>query len=169
MPAADMQWRARRIAMQASKLADHTKPMTRRAAITARRRAGGAATWAKPRVGRVRAWMAVRAAHGSVSMQNKVGPKVSEMLAATARRLDPPAPTSRRWPKVLAGTALLAAGAAAAAAMAMRNRARATPPPMPQRQSSNGSSAHRPTVVNPTTGAQRPMSESEVNGLSRSR
>jgi hypothetical protein len=91
------------------------------------------------------------------------------MLAATARRLDPPAPARRRWPKVLAGTALLAAGAAAAGAMAMRNRARATPPPMPARQPSNGSSAHRPSVVNPTTGAQRPMSEPEVNGLSRTR
>jgi hypothetical protein len=53
--------------------------------------------------------------------------------------------------------------------MAMRNRARATPPPMPQRQSSNGSSAQRSTMVNPATGAQRPMSDSEVNGLSTSR
>ncbi|HUD38139.1 MAG TPA: hypothetical protein VMR14_14650 [Streptosporangiaceae bacterium] len=155
--------------MQASKLADQTRPMTSKATMTARRRAGGAATWAKPRVGRVRAWMAVRAASGSVSMQDNIGPKVSAMLAATARRLDPPAPASRRWPKVLAGTMLLAAGAAAAGAMAMRNRARTTPPPMPQRLSSNGDSARRSTMANPPTGSQHPMSDSDVNGLSRSR
>jgi hypothetical protein len=53
--------------------------------------------------------------------------------------------------------------------MAMRNRARTTPPPMPQRLSSNGDSARRSTMANPPTGSQHPMSDSDVNGLSRSR
>jgi hypothetical protein len=169
VPAADMQWRARKIAMQASKLANNAGPMTRRAAMTAGHGAGGAASWAKPRVGRARAWMAVRAARGSVSVQESVAPRVSSVLAAAARRLDPPRPQARRWPKVLAGTALLAAGAAAATAMAMRNRSRAMPRPVTPRQPAKGSSDQRSTAIKPTAQAQRPMSESEVNGLSRTR
>jgi hypothetical protein len=162
-----MQWRARKIAVQAAKLADQAAPLTRRAARTAK--AGAGAVWAKPQVGRVRAWMAVRAAHGSVSMQENFGPRIASMLAATARRLDPPRPQSRRWPKVLAGTALLAAGAAAATAMAIRSRSRAMPPPVPPRKPANSNGGQRTTVLNPKTGSQRTMAESEVNGLSRSR
>jgi hypothetical protein len=169
MPAADMQWRARKIAMQASKLADQAGPMTRKAAMTARLGAGGAAGWAKPRVGRVRAWMAVRAVRGSVSVQESVAPRVSLVLAAAARRLDPPRPRARRWPKVFAGTALLAAGAAAATAMAMRSRSRSMPPPVPPRPPAKGSSDQRSQVLNPNADAERTMSDSDVNGLSRSR
>jgi len=168
MPAADMQWRARKIAMQASKLADQAGPMTKTAATTARQRAGTAANWARPRVGRARAWMAVRAARGSVSVQETVAPRLSAVLAATARRLDPPKPRSRRMPKLLAGAALLAAGAAAAAAMAMRNRQRIVPPPMPARPSAKGTAEQPATVLNPSAEAERTR-ESEVNGLSRTR
>jgi len=105
-------------------------------------------------------------------MQENFGPRIAAMLAATARRLDPPVPQARRWPKVLAGTALLAAGAAAAMAMALRNRSRALPPPVPPRKPANGN-GHRPTVLDPN--AQRPaqnqrtMTEPQVNGLSRTR
>ena len=165
VPAADMQWRARKIAMQASKLADQARPMTKSAAMTARQGAGAAATWAVPRVGRVRAWMAVRAVRGSVSVQETVAPRVSAMLATAARKLDPPKPRSRRFPKVLAGTAMLAAGAAAAAAMAMRGRQRAMPPPMPPRMPSRGAT-DQSAVLNPSAEAAR--QEAEVNGLSRS-
>jgi hypothetical protein len=169
MPPADMQWRARKIAMQAAQLADQTRPMTRKAAITARRGASGAAVWARPRVGRIRAWMAVRAARSSISVQESVGPRVSSMLAATARRLDPPLPPrARRWPKLLAGTALLAAGAAAAGAIAMRGKSRAMPLQMPQRQAA-GSTAERSSVLNHGTQERKPMADSEVDGLSRTR
>lgn len=165
VPAADMQRRARKIAMQASKLADQAGPMTKSAAMTARQGAGSAATWAMPRVGRVRAWMAVRAVRGSVSVQETVAPRVSAMLAMAARKLDPPKPRSRRFPKVLAGTAMLAAGAAAAAAMAMRGRQRAMPPPMPPSMPPRGGT-DQSTVLNPSAEAAR--QEAEVNGLSRS-
>ncbi len=175
MPAADMQWRARKIAMQASRLADQARPMTKMATTTARRSAGDAFGWAKPRVGRVRAWMAVRAARGSVSVQENVAPAVSSVLAAAARRLDPPRAQRRRWPKVLAGTALLAAGAAAATAMAMRNkshaRSRSMTRPMPQRPPApaRGSSDQRSRPLNPTTESERTKADSGVNGLSRAR
>lgn len=169
MPSADMQWRARKIAMQASKLANQAGPVTRKATMTARQGAGGAADWARPRVGRVRAWMAVRAARGSVSVQESIGPRISSMLAAAARKLDPPKQRGRRWPRVLAGTALLAAGAAAATAMAMRNRQRAMPPPMPPRSPARGASEQPSNVLNPSADAERSVAESEVNGLSRTR
>jgi hypothetical protein len=169
MPAADMQWRARKIALQASKLADQAGPMTRKAALTARQGAGSAANWARPRVGRARAWMAVRAARGSVAVQESVAPRVSSMLAAVARRLDPPKPHSRRWPKVLAGTALLAAGAAAATAMAMRNRPRSLAMPTPQRPPARTPEQAPSTVLNPSAEAERAKKETDVNGLSRTR
>lgn len=167
MPAADMQWRARKIALHASKLADQARPMTKRAAMTARQGATGAAGWARPRVGRVRAWMALRAARGSVSVQESVAPRLSSMLAATARRLDPPRPRTRRWPKVLAGTALLAAGAAAATAMAMRRRARRKPVPMSHRQPPKVAPDQRSKVLNPSADAEQAMAE--PNGMSRTR
>ena len=167
MPAADMQWRARKIALHASRLADQARPMTKQATMTARRGVGITATWAKPRVGRVRAWMAVRAARGSISVQEHVAPRVSSVLAATARRLDPPVPQARRWPKVLAGTAFLAAGAAAATAMAMRNKSKTMPGNGSQRKPAKGASAQRSTMTNPSASNQREMSQPGVNGLSR--
>ena len=146
--------------MHAGKLADQARPMTKKATITA-------TGWAKPRVGRVRAWMAVRAARGSISMQESVAPRVSSVLATVARKLDPPRPQARRWPKVLAGTALLAAGAAAATAMAMRNRKRPTLLPLAHRHPARGASDQRSKVVNPNAETDRAMAE--PNGVSRSR
>jgi len=145
--------------MQAAKLADQAGPVTRRAAA-------GAAVWAKPKVGRMRAWMAVRAARGSVSVQEDMAPRISAMLAATARRLDPPRPRTRRWPRVFAGTAVLTAGAAAAMAMSIRRRSRFAPPPMEQRQARSASD-QRSTVVNSRSEAERTMTE--PNGLSKTR
>jgi hypothetical protein len=163
-----MQWRARRIAIQAAKLADQGKPATRRAAMLARQGAGDAAVWAKPRVGRVRAWMAVRAAKSSITMQESVAPRVSSVLAATARRLDPPKPQSRRWPKVLAGVALLAAGAAAATAIAMRSKSsQVLPIPVMPRKPAGGSTDQQTKTTSPASEPHR-MADSEVNGLSRS-
>jgi hypothetical protein len=170
MPAADMQWRARKIALQAARLADQARPMTKKATMTARRGAGMTATWAKPRVGRVRAWMAVRAARGSISVQERVAPRVSSVLASAARRLDPPVPKARRWPKVLAGTALLAAGAAAATALAIRNKSKPMPGNGSHRQpakGTKGASDQRSTMAGQNTDSQREMSEPGVNGLSR--
>ena len=149
--------------MHASKLADQARPMSKKATITA-------AGWAKPRVGRVRAWMAVRAARGSISVQESVAPRVSSVLAGVARRLDPPRSQSRRWPKVLAGTALLAAGAAAATAMAMRRRARQKPVPVSRRPPSNVSNVapdQRSKVLNPSAESEHAMAE--TNGMSRTR
>ena len=160
--AAEVQRRAKKVAEQASKLADQAGPLTRSAAMTARHGAGSAAEWATPHVARARSWMAVQANRGSVSVQETVAPKVSEMLATTARKLDPPAQRARRLPKVLAGTAMLAAGAAAAGAMALRNRQNYLPPPMPPRPADSGEPEG---VLNPSA---EPDRENAVNGLPRS-
>jgi hypothetical protein len=169
MPAADMQWRARKIAIQAAKMADQAGPMTRKAAGTARQGAGGAANWAKPRVGRVRAWMAVRAARSSVSVQETVAPRVSSMLASAARRLDPPKARSRRWPRMLAGTAILAAAGAAATAVVLRNRQRDLATTLPPKSPARDNAEHSVKVVNPGDEAERERSEADLNGLSRTR
>ncbi len=167
---ADMQRRARRIATQASKLADQARPMTITATESAKRGAGTAAEWARPRVGQARAWMAVRTSRGSVVVQETVAPKVSAIMATAARKLDPPKPKSRRLPKVLAGMALLAAGAAAAAAMAIRNKRMMStlpPPPMPSRTPSG--TAGQPTVLDPDAEPTASRRESDVDGVSGTR
>lgn len=155
-----MQRLAKKMSEQASKLAEQAGPMAKSAATTARLGAGTTAEWARPHVHRGRAWLAVRARRGSVSVKESVGPKVSEMLATTARKLDPPARRARRLPKVLAALALLAAGAAAAGAMAMRNRQGILPIPMPPRQA---------TSPEESGDVLSPGSESTVDGLSRSK
>lgn len=128
---AEMQLRAKRIAHQASKVAEQAGPMTKSVAMAAKYRAAGAAERATPYVTRTRRWMAVQANHGSISVRKTLGPKVSDMLATTARKLDPPADRVRRVPTALAGGAILAAGAAAAGAVKMKSRKEYVPPPMP--------------------------------------
>jgi hypothetical protein len=172
MPAADVQRRATKIAMQASKLADQARPITKTAAMSAKRQAGSAAEWAGPRVVTIRTWMAVRAARGSVSVQKSMAPKVAAMLEATARRLDPPKPRSRRMPKILAGAALLAAGCAAAAALAMRNREALMQPPPGSTQpmpASKGTGEQPSTMMNQSAEPERASTKPDVNGLSHTR
>ncbi|HEX9066118.1 MAG TPA: hypothetical protein VF843_13510 [Streptosporangiaceae bacterium] len=169
--AAEVQRRARKIAEQASKLAEQAGPLTKSAAMTARHGADAATEWATPHVTRARSWMAVQANRGSVSVQETVGPKVSEMLATTARKLDPPTQKARRLPKVLAGTAMLAAGAAAAGAMAIKNRQPYLPPPLPPRPATTtGTSTDESSaVLNPSADVKAASSENAANGTSRSR
>ena len=167
---ADMQRQAKKIAIQASKLADEARPMTAGAAKAARERADIAAEWAKPRIGEARVWLAAKAADGSVSVEKKLAPRVAEMLALAAMKLDPPK-RSRRLPMLVAGITLLAAGAAAATAMAMRNRSGTTdamPPPMPAKPSST-STAESSAVLNPSAEGEHTGTDAEVDGLSRTK
>ena len=103
-------------------------------------------------------------------MQETVAPKVSAIMATAARKLDPPKPKSRRLPKVLAGIALLAAGAAAAAAMAIRNkRMMSTLPPTPMPSRTPSGTAGQPTVLDAGAEPAASQRESEVDGVSRTR
>jgi hypothetical protein len=77
---------------------------------------------AKRGVYRARVWAAPRVERTGHALEERVAPKISGMLAATARRMQPPQPKHRRrWPKVMAGIGMLAAGGAATVA-AWRSR-----------------------------------------------
>ena len=87
----------------------------------ARRGVRIAALWAAPRVNGAQAWTAPRIERSGLAIKDTIAPKISEVFVVTARRVDV-APPRRRWPRVMAGTALLAA-AGAAVAVVLRCRA----------------------------------------------
>lgn len=79
-------------------------PLAKSAQLTASQGVNQARTWAAPRV-----------AQAGVAVQERIAPKVSSAMMATARRMQPePAKSRRRWPAILAGIVTLAAGAVAA-------------------------------------------------------
>jgi hypothetical protein len=109
--------------------------------------------------------MAVKAARGSVSMQETVGPRIAAMLAMTARRLEPPKRRTRMMPPMLAGMALLVAVAAAVAAVSIRNRNAMRAMAMPPRGTPGP--ADQSAMLSPE--AEQARREAEVDGLSQTR
>ena len=109
-------------------LARAAVPMAKTAGMAARDGARSAATWAAPRVNGARAWTAPRIERSGLAIRDTIAPKICEMLAATARRVDVTAPPvgvaapRRRWPAVVAGAALLTAAGAAAAVVFRRRK-----------------------------------------------
>jgi hypothetical protein len=93
-------------------------PMAKTAGLAARDGARSAVTWAAPRVNGARAWTAPRIEQGGLAIKDTVAPKVYDTLMATARRVDVGASRAdvtaprRRWSRVVAGTAALAAAGA---------------------------------------------------------
>jgi hypothetical protein len=106
-------------------------PVVKRAGTTTWDGARGAATWAAPHVGRARAWAAPRIEGSGLAIRDSVGPRIYEVLVATARRVEvtpPPADAAasrRRWPAATVGMVLLGAVGAAATAMIQRRKAAA--------------------------------------------
>ncbi len=103
-------------------------PVARTAGMAVQDGARGAAAWAAPHVNGARAWTAPRIEQSGLAIRETVAPKISDVLTATARRVDVAAPRleviarRRRWPRVVvAGTAMLAA-AGAATAIVLRRR-----------------------------------------------
>jgi hypothetical protein len=102
-------------------------PAAKTAGVAARDGARSAATWAAPHVNAARAWTAPRIESGGLIVRDTVGPRIYEVLAATARRVEVTAPRvdvdapRRRWSRILAGAAVLAA-ATVAAAIVLRRR-----------------------------------------------
>src|SRR5260221_691424 len=101
--------RARQAAAQVKPAAAQLTPLARSTAGAARRR-----------VRKTRAWAAPQVEHAGQVLQDSVAPRVSALLSAAARRLEPAKPRRRRWRKP-AGVAMLAAAASAVAAV-VRNR-----------------------------------------------
>ncbi len=102
-------------------------PMAKTAGMAARDGARSATVWIVPHVDRARAWTAPRIEQGGLAFRDTVAPRIAEMLAATARRVDVTAPRvdvaapRRSWPKMVTVTIMLAAGGVAAA-VALRRR-----------------------------------------------
>jgi len=114
-------------------LARAAGPMTKTAGRAARDGARSAATWAAPRVNGARAWTAPRIERSGLAIRDTIAPKIYETLTATARRVDVPASgvvevtaRRRRWLKVGAGTAMLAAVGAATVVVILRRKNDAT-------------------------------------------
>jgi hypothetical protein len=110
-------------------LARAAVPMAKTAGLAARDGARRTATWAAPRVNGARAWTAPRIERSGLVIKDSIAPKIHETLTAAARRVDITAPlvvdvtaTRRRWPKVVAGTAMLVAAGAAAAVVLRRRK-----------------------------------------------
>jgi hypothetical protein len=139
---------ARRRARRATK---QVTPLALSARRTAKRGVYGARVWAAPRVERT-----------GNALQERVAPKVSAMLAATARRMEPAQPIRRRrWPKIVAGILVLAVGSAAAAVLRSRRG-----PGLISRPDVRGQ--HMPTPNGPPGGHQMADAETaDVNGQVR--
>jgi hypothetical protein len=101
--------RAREAAAQVKPVAAQLKPLARSTGAAARRR-----------VHTTRAWAAPHVEHAGQVLQDSAAPKVSALLSAAARRLEPAKPQRRRWRK-LASVSMLAAAAGVVAAV-VRNR-----------------------------------------------
>jgi hypothetical protein len=128
-------------------------PLAKNAQLTASRGLYTARVWAAPRVERT-----------GVAVQERLAPRVSSMMVATARRMEPAqARSRRRWPAVVAGIVMLAAAATAGGllrsqrAAAMMNKPdQDTPPPAPVPQ--DGSA---------TDGQEKDTAQADVNGQVR--
>jgi hypothetical protein len=103
-------------------------PMAKTAGMAARVGARSAATWAAPRVNGARAWAAPRIERSGLAIRDTVAPRIYDVFVSTARRVDVTAPhldddaPRRRWPRAVAGTAMLAAAGAAAAVVLQRRK-----------------------------------------------
>jgi hypothetical protein len=111
-------------------------PMAKNAGLAARTGAEGAVAWAAPRVQDARAWAtphvndarswaAPHVEQAGIVVRDKLAPTISAALVEAARRLDV-SPRRRRWPRVLAGVALVAAAGSAIAAVVLRRRSEVT-------------------------------------------
>ena len=104
--------RARQAAARIQPAASQVRPMAK-----------NAGTVAKHQADRTRAWAAPQIERASHLVQDSAAPKVSSLLSAAARRLEPQTPRRSRWRKV---AIVCAAGAVASAlTAAVRSRVKA--------------------------------------------
>jgi hypothetical protein len=140
--------RARDAATQVVPVAKNAVPMAKNVGLTAKQSAEDAMARVAPRVKDARAWAAPHVEQAGLAVREKIAPAISEKIAPAisdalieaAYRLDNPPPRRRRWPRVLAGIAMLAAtgSAVAAAVLGLRPKDRgaedsATAPGAPAR------------------------------------
>ncbi len=110
MVTASAQDRARQAAAKLKPAADQVKPLAKSTQAAAGRGLHRTRAWAAPQIERT----------GQV-LQDKVAPKVSGLLSAAARRVEPGKPPGRRW-RMLSGISVVMTAAAGAVAAVLRKR-----------------------------------------------
>lgn len=120
---------ARQQAMKARDQALKARDQARQQASQARQQAMKAASRAAPYAANAkvsasrgllsaRSWAAPRLEQSAEALQERIAPRMSAMLTAAARRIEPPRSRRPRWPFVVAG--LVTLGAAAGVAVVKR-------------------------------------------------
>jgi hypothetical protein len=144
----DGAWRrARQAAARLQPAASQAMPLAKSAGTAAKRQADRTRAWAAPQVERA----------GQV-VQDSVAPKVSSLLSAAARRLEPEKPRRSRWRKV-AGISAAAAAASALAAAVRRVKAAAAAARHDRADAGGDPSAKEGPAVEPRNGQQSPSSD----------
>ncbi len=122
------------VKQRARDTASQVMPMAKNAGQAARQSAEGAVAWAAPMVKDARAWAAPQLEQAGLAVRDRIGPAISEniaekiaptissVLVEAAHRLDDSPPRRKRWPRVLAGFAVVAAVGSAVAAVMLRRR-----------------------------------------------
>jgi len=122
--------RALDTASQVPVVARSASQTAKSAGIAARQSAEDAIAWATPRVQDARSWAAPHVEQAGVAVREKIAPTIAEKIAPTissalveaANRLDPSPQRRKRWPRVLAGLAMVAAAGSAIAAVVLRRK-----------------------------------------------
>ncbi len=98
------------------------------AAAQAKTLAGTAGTAARRSVYKTRVWAAPQVDRTGQVLQDRVAPKVSAVLSAAARRLEPGKPERRSWRKLAVGSVLTTVASAVAAVVLSRRKPEAATP-----------------------------------------
>jgi hypothetical protein len=117
---------------RARQAAAQMAPLAKSAQVNAQQGVYNARVWAAPRLDRM-----------GHALQEQVAPKMSEMLSATARKIEPASRSRRRWPIIAAGMVMIAGGLAAAAVMLNRRSMGSVTPLGRPEDSASPSSAPR--------------------------
>ena len=126
-------------------------PMAKSAQLTASQGVQQARSWAAPRV-----------EQAGVAVQERVAPKVSSAMIATARKMQPaPARSRRRWPVILAGAVTVSA--AAVAAILLRGQRASRPSAAP----ASAAPPVPPASDQPNSNEPPETAQADVNGQVR--
>ena len=114
-------------------------------------------------VRQARTWAAPRVEQAGVAVQERIAPKVSAAMIATAHKMQPEKAHGRRWPAILAG--IVTVSAATVAAILFRGQR--------AKQASSGTAADAPPPAPPASGTtassneQSETAQADVNGQVR--
>jgi hypothetical protein len=109
-----------RVQLGGQRTAERFAPVADQARMMANDRVEDARFWAADRVMDARGWTAPRIVRAARYVQEDLGPRVSEMLIATARRVEPP--RRRRSRQMMMGFVIVGGLAGAMAAMMAARR-----------------------------------------------